>query len=145
MDELEARRGTPLTAAAESGQLRVVRYLISAGADTEKCGLVSAGFAPDGGRSRAAYGGGPGGGVGQPRRANSGRTPLSGAALMGHLEIVRVLVESGADVEKSDGWGRTPLIWAAGKGHLEVVRFLVEAAAEQQVQWSEVWAHYLLI
>ena len=60
-------------------------------------------------------------------------TPLCIAAQRGHLEVVRVLVESGAnkDQGKTDD-GATPLFVAAHEGHLEVVRFLVEAGAKGQ-------------
>ena len=58
--------------------------------------------------------------------------PLFIAAEKGHLEVVRFLVESGANKDQaSTDDGSTPLFIAAGKGHLEVVRFLVEFGAKE--------------
>ena len=56
---------------------------------------------------------------------DDGATPLFVAALKGHLEVVRLLVESGANKDQgTTDKGATPLYIAAEKGHLEVVRFL---------------------
>ncbi len=57
------------------------------------------------------------------------------AADVGHLDVVKLLVESGAKLETgamgigyvAPGW--TPLHLAASAGHLEVVKFLVERGA----------------
>ena len=52
------------------------------------------------------------------------------AARHGHLEVVRFLVESGANKDQClTNNGATPLFVAARHGHLEVVRFLVESGA----------------
>ena len=57
------------------------------------------------------------------------QTPLHLAATGGHIEIVRLLLEKGADINARDIKG-TPLHWAASRGHLEVVRWLVENGAD---------------
>jgi ankyrin repeat protein len=51
------------------------------------------------------------------------------AALKGHLDIVRFLVEGGAAKDQAQNDGATPLLVAAGEGHLDIVRFLVAAGA----------------
>ena len=51
---------------------------------------------------------------------------LAIAADKGDLEMVRMLVEKGADVNEGDS---TPLLYASGKGYLEVMKFLVERGA----------------
>ncbi|KAJ5935976.1 hypothetical protein N7454_005274 [Penicillium verhagenii] len=59
-----------------------------------------------------------------------GQTPLSWAAKNGHKEVVRLLLEKGAELESNDDSRRTPLLWAARNGHKEVVRLLLEKGAE---------------
>ena len=54
------------------------------------------------------------------------------AATGGHLEVVRTLLEVGADKDKATtDTGATPLFTAAVIGHLEVVRTLLEAGADK--------------
>ncbi|MEO0014956.1 MAG: hypothetical protein RLZZ535_3345, partial [Cyanobacteriota bacterium] len=62
-------------------------------------------------------------------------TPLHFAAHRGHLDIVRLLIKSGADVNASEdnSSNSKPIHWAATGGHLEVVQLLVESGAIVQV------------
>ena len=53
------------------------------------------------------------------------------AAFKGHLAVVRVLVEAGADKNAAKQNGATALMIAAFKGHLDVARVLVEAGADK--------------
>ncbi|MGM0674781.1 MAG: ankyrin repeat domain-containing protein [Spirochaetota bacterium] len=55
------------------------------------------------------------------------RTPLHWAAYNGHADIVRSLIDNGADVEATDILGRTPLHVAVD--HPEVVEVLLEHGA----------------
>ena len=57
-------------------------------------------------------------------------TTLHNAAWRGDLELVRFLVENGADIDAKDVDGETPLHWAARQGHLAVVQYLVEQRAD---------------
>jgi ankyrin repeat protein len=52
-----------------------------------------------------------------------GETPLMLAAINNQLELAKVLIERGADVNKP-GW--TPLHYAATRGHREMMRLLIE-------------------
>lgn len=52
-------------------------------------------------------------------------TPLHIASFCNHLEIVHILLASGADVAAKDVLGSTPLHIAAGQGHTDVVELLV--------------------
>jgi len=64
---------------------------------------------------------------------NSGRgaqTPLHKAAIGGHVDVARVLLDAGADIRATDFSGYTPLHRACDNGHLDVVRVLLEAGAD---------------
>lgn len=61
------------------------------------------------------------------------QTPLSIACNTGNLEIVRILIESGAAVD--DGVDKnsvhmTPLMHAAASGHAEIIKLLLDNGAE---------------
>ncbi|XP_060527199.1 ankyrin repeat domain-containing protein 17-like isoform X2 [Cylas formicarius] len=56
-------------------------------------------------------------------------TPLMEAASAGHLDIVRLLVHHGADVNAQSTSGNTPLMYACAGGHTDVVKFLLENGA----------------
>lgn len=54
-----------------------------------------------------------------------GRTALHYAALNGQSEIVQILADEGADINKQDALGYTALHRAAAQGHLEVIKVLL--------------------
>jgi ankyrin repeat protein len=66
-------------------------------------------------------------------------TPLHRAAMGGHADAVRVLLQYGANVNATDGmFSATPLVWAVegrrtskhtGAGHVEVARLLIAAGS----------------
>jgi len=56
---------------------------------------------------------------------NDGETPLILAARHGHVDIFRILLSNGADVDKKDSNGWSPLLWACNCGRLDVVRLLL--------------------
>jgi hypothetical protein len=62
--------------------------------------------------------------------ASFGNTPLLFAARHGHLEIVELLLDHGATINKPANTGNTPLIEAAINGHLEVVKVLLARGAD---------------
>lgn len=64
----------------------------------------------------------------------SGYTAVTHAAIGGHLEIVKYLIENGAKVEEKIVGKVTPLAWAVLKGHTEVVRYLLKSGANVQVK-----------
>lgn len=65
-----------------------------------------------------------------------GFTALHAASRAGHGDIVRALLEAGADpnVRAQAGHRATPLHWAARAGHIETTRALVEAGADVNVR-----------
>lgn len=71
-----------------------------------------------------------------------GRTPLHYAALQGNVEIAKILLENGADVNVADkdtdpetalafrgNEGKAPLHYAVENGHVEVARLLLQKGA----------------
>lgn len=60
------------------------------------------------------------------RRAEGGATPLSDAALHGHLKIAKYLIEQGAKVEGTNNDGNTPLHVAAFLCRADIVKLLLE-------------------
>ena len=61
---------------------------------------------------------------------DTGETALHAAAEMGHVEIVRFLIERGADSHATTRSGRSALDLASQKGRAEVVRFLAKIRSE---------------
>lgn len=59
-------------------------------------------------------------------RTAQDESPLMMASLKGHLDLVRKLIERGADVNKT-GW--TPLHYAATNGHLAIIQLLLDEHA----------------
>ena len=55
----------------------------------------------------------------------SERTPLLTASFNGHFEVVRYLLEQGADRDKASVNGMTSLHWAAITGQLEISKLLM--------------------
>ncbi|RYP54117.1 hypothetical protein DL770_010970 [Monosporascus sp. CRB-9-2] len=49
----------------------------------------------------------------------------------GHLEVVKLLLDKGPEVDVKDKYGgQTPLSWAARNGHKEIVQLLLDKGAE---------------
>jgi ankyrin repeat protein len=57
-------------------------------------------------------------------------TALATASLGGHVELVEVLLEAGADPDPMDDTGHIPLSWALERGHSPVVRALLAHGAD---------------
>jgi len=52
-------------------------------------------------------------------------TPLMEAASAGHVDIVKLLISHGADVNAQSTSGNTPLMYACAGGHVECVKTLL--------------------
>jgi ankyrin repeat protein len=51
------------------------------------------------------------------------------ASMFGHLEVVKYLIEMGADFRACDNQA---VRWASENGHLEVIKYLIEKGADAQ-------------
>jgi ankyrin repeat protein len=69
---------------------------------------------------------------------NYNSTPLHWAASWGRLEIAKMLIDAGADVNVQTN-GETPLHRAAGRGEVEIARMLIDAGANVNVQDNGDW------
>lgn len=72
-------------------------------------------------------------------KMSEGWTALTSAANHGHLEIVQILIRSGANINGRkdsplNGDGRTPLMIAAERGHTDIVKFLLENGADTELK-----------
>lgn len=102
---------TPLVLSCRNGHHEVVQYLVDrCEANVEQAGSVTF----DG-------------------ETIEGAPPLWCAAAAGHLEIVKLLVKSGANVNSTTKTNSTPLRAACFDGHYEIVKYLVEHNADIEV------------
>jgi ankyrin repeat protein len=63
-------------------------------------------------------------------KSEYGATALSYASDKGQLEVVKLLLARGAEVDPADTFYQsTPITWAGYNGHVEVVKALIEAGA----------------
>jgi hypothetical protein len=69
-------------------------------------------------------------GRGRHAQAEIEGTPLHRQARYGNLDICRLLIEHGADVDSEDHQKQTPLFDAADQGNHEIVRLLLEHGAD---------------
>jgi len=78
-------------------------------------------------------------GIGAKEPSYDIETPLTHASMYGELELVRFLLDSGAEVNKVGGYGRTPLHFAAtpsshwSNDFPEIVKVLLEHGADPNI------------
>ena len=153
---------TALMVAVREGHLELAKLLMEAGADVnartaveDPPRFIPPSESPDGlskgiGIIRAGWPEGRG----KRFPAGGSKTPLLYATRHGHLDVTRLLIERGADLELADGNGVTPLINAivnasivrrAGKtDHLKIAHTLLDAGANvNAMDWygqTPLWA-----
>lgn len=126
--EAQAKLGwTALALAAVKGYVQVVEVLLDAGADQrirDAYGWTPLMRAVDNGRLEVARAllGAPG--VDLSAQQESGATALHIAAATGDDDIVRLLVDRGADRSMTDGHGNTPAAIATASGHPKIAAYL---------------------
>jgi ankyrin repeat protein len=83
----------------------------------------------------AAQFGGFGGRGGGPQRTTGGNSALILAAREGHLDAIRALLQSGADVnEPNAGDKTTPIVTAICNGHYDVAKYLLDHGADPNLK-----------
>jgi ankyrin repeat protein len=133
---------TPLLAACAQGRLECARVLLDRGARldaTDQNGISALGWALSMKHVELAMHLLDRGAKPDLAAVGAGQKPrLVRAAEAGELELARVLLRCGADLEsRESGFGWTPLLIAAAQGRLEVARFLVSAGANVQAQANQ--------
>ncbi|KND86748.1 Kinase D-interacting substrate [Tolypocladium ophioglossoides CBS 100239] len=118
--------------AASHGRNRaLVELLLDYDADiTSKIAAAGIGGACDrGDRALVEFLLGYGADVNLPPKAADGTISLATATIRGNDEIVRILLEKGAEVNIQDNEGRTPLHWASAFGDTKIVEMLLSNGA----------------
>lgn len=60
--------------------------------------------------------------------------PIEHAALLGHIDICKLLIIHGDDLERKQSYNYTPLFLAVKRGHKQTVKFLLEIGADINVK-----------
>ncbi len=75
---------------------------------------------------------------------SEGKTALMWAAETGQVSVIRLLLQYGAQVDRSNPKGGTALMYAAVGGHVDAIRTLVEAGADPDHRVRHGWSPLLL-
>jgi len=128
---------TPLHVACQNGRLDVVKFLDAMGADVfvqDDNGMSALHWAAYNNRlDVAAYLIDEKGfdvNVLKAGERGSHSTPMHGAAAYGHPEMVKYLIDKGADVNIANDFGYTPILGAASGGNVEGIQYLIDAGAD---------------
>jgi hypothetical protein len=125
---------TPIYAAAEEGHMEVVKELIGARCDINRC--RKDGTTPI---YTAAYLGHTG--VAEQLIAarcdinlakNNGETPIYAAARRGHTGVAEQLISARCDINAAQEDGQTPIFIAARRGHTGVAEHLISACCDTE-------------
>jgi ankyrin repeat protein len=108
LSPFNARYRTPLDCAAVSGSLACVRILLNSGYTLSKSSSNS--------KNQKFF----------------SNNPLHLSAMNGHCEIVKLLIEEGADISSKDMDEKTPLQIALEKGHKSVVKVIITSSVWEQ-------------
>lgn len=126
---------TALFIAAKKGNTEAVRYLISVGSDINtrnkvKISALTIAVQADKPEvvkllldNKADW-------SIQDLQSLEGLTALHYASIAGNINMIKILLEKGVDIEVKDrGYAATPLEWACYSGQLEAVKLLIEKGA----------------
>ena len=73
------------------------------------------------------------------RDALGDNTGLHWAAIQGHAEMARLLIDNGADLDIANSAGETPLHWAAKEGQKEVLVIMIVHGANVNARTKSAW------
>ena len=107
----ESPRRSPLVLAARQGHLNVVQYFLDNFADIININYQTSVVSQ------------------KDNKNEHSATALLAATLGSHIEVIKLLVSRGADVNKSSLTGCTPLQAASEIGNVDIMRFLIESGA----------------
>ncbi len=68
------------------------------------------------------------------RDQRAGYTPLIAACEVGNIEVVKLIIKYGANINKTDYGGNTPLIHALVNKKENIIKFLVEYGADVNIK-----------
>jgi hypothetical protein len=130
--------GTALTTAAKEGDIPTLQKLLDGGANINENGMANTYAGPP--LSHAAYACrvdaakyliSRGADVSATGTGAGGQRPLHVAARYNCVEVAKVLLDAGADINlrANDTWG-SPLVFAAHDGNVKMVKFLIERGAD---------------
>ncbi|NLO04903.1 MAG: ankyrin repeat domain-containing protein [candidate division WS1 bacterium] len=123
---------TPLVAATRRGAAPVVRALLEAGATPSAAAVALAVRHRHEDVLRALI---EGGADPNQRLSWSNKSLLETAAAAGDVELARLLIAHGADVNAKDPLAMPALLAAAGAGNAEMVRVLLSSGADPKLSW----------
>jgi uncharacterized protein len=122
-----------LVNAAAAGEIRLLDCLLDAGADPDirvSSGQSALGAAAAAGQTAAALALIARGAHVDSHTRLTSDTPLIEAAQMNQLDMVRLLLDRGADVSATDIMGRTALDWARENSNADMVQLLQSRSAK---------------
>jgi len=131
---------SPLAQAVFDEDADKVRTLLNEGSDANSPMSMTYHIAPDGNMSTSfdvpIFGG---------TQSKAGMSVLAYASMQGRTEIIRLLVDKGANVNSQDAYGQTPLILAAWNGDAATIQLLLSYHADmnahdQSVKTALMWA-----
>lgn len=148
LNKIDSNKFTPIMLAAGQGHAKIVRLLAKAGVKVDTATRVSKANQDDGGETalhRACQKGHAEmvgllldmdtSGEMLNSKTGQGTTPLIVAAEEGQIEVVKILLEHGADVLETTNAGKTALYLGCERGHVDLCRLLLENGADPG-QWT---------